>query len=581
MGPSLLTRREIMSNRVPILLALLIAVVSGSVARADDPRASGVLPPLPMDDEPLKDGKPVGPPDAALDPPVEDPAAVTTAETPEEEDDPEPDWVWAPEPALAAAMDDLLGRPDLTGATVGIFAVEYPTGRILYQHHQDASLKPASVIKVLTAAAFLEEFGGDHRFTTTLRTDGASLWLVGGGDPGLGASDLKTLAVRAKESGITKVQKVFVDATLFDEEDLPPHYDTKKTDAWYRPDVGAAAVEDGGMRVIISPGNRVGGGVLVEVSPATDYFIVDNTATTTEDDRGDLEVRVRASRGRAGVYVRGSLPQSSEGVTVRRRVPDPNLLAGWLLIREMKSAGIMVEERAPAMRAAPADSTSVHALRSDRVQSDVIRMIKRSNNFVAEQLTKNLGQSCTPRGWDCSLERMRRLVRRIGLRSERFRLENGSGLYDANRLSPRQIVRFFIEAANRARVAPVLQRALAVAGEEGTLYRRLHKVKGRVHGKTGTLDGVSCIAGRASPKHGQEIWFAILINDAKAPARALRSIQDKMIMAMMGEWQPHRASRRGASAPAPPTNARNGGLISAIRRGEPQALFKPHDGALP
>ena len=518
-----------MSHRIPILLILLIAIVAGNTARADDPRASGVLPPLPMDDEPLKNGKSAKPEEVASDPIPEEPEV--------------PLWVWTPEPALAAAMDDLLGRKDLIGATVGIFAVEYPTGRVVYQLNQDASLKPASVIKVLTAAAFLEEFGGDHRFTTTLRTDGTSLWLVGGGDPGLCVSDLKTLATRAKESGITRVREVFVDATLFDDEDLPPHYDTKKTDAWYRPDVGAAAVGDGGMRVKITPGKRLSGGVFVEVSPATDYFIVDNTATTTEDDRGDLEVRVRTSRGRAGVYVRGSLPQSSEGVTVRRRVPDPNLLAGWLLIRELKAAGVKIDERAPAMGAAPADSTKVHGLRSNRVQSDVIRMIKRSNNFVAEQLTKNLGKSCTPRAWDCSLKRMRRLVRRIGLRSGRFRMENGSGLYDANRLSPRQLVRFFIEAANRARTAPVLQRAFAVAGEAGTLYRRLHKVKGRVHGKTGTLDGVSCIAGRASPKQGQEIWFAILINDAKAPVSALRSIQDKMIMALMGEWQPRKAQR--------------------------------------
>ncbi|MFH1531154.1 MAG: D-alanyl-D-alanine carboxypeptidase/D-alanyl-D-alanine-endopeptidase [Pseudomonadota bacterium] len=523
------------------LIVILLLFATVAPARADDPRATGELPPLPMDDDPLKDGKPEEvepPPSGQSDATGVDPGQTAAPEEPEE-----PDWVWSPDPKLAAAMDDLLGRQDLVGATVGVYAVEYPSGRLIYQRAQDDALMPASSIKILTAAAFLEAFGGDHRFVTRILTDGTSLWLVGGGDPGLDAKDLKTLAQKAGESGLTEVKQVFVDASLFDDQDLPPHYDTKNTDAWYRSSVGAAAVEDGGMVVKVTPGNRIGGGVLVEVSPPTDYFIVDNTAVTTEDDRGDLEVRVRESRGRAGVYVRGSLSSGSMGEAVKRRVPSPNLLAGWLMVRELKAAGVHVKERVPELRAAPQDAQAVCSVQSNRVRSDVIRMVKTSNNFVAEQLTKNLGADCSPRTWDCSLTRLRALVRRIGLRTETFRLENGSGLYDANRLSPRQLVRFYLEASNRSSIAPIIDEAFAVAGGAGTLYRRLREVKGRVRGKTGTLDGVACIAGRADLAHGRQLWFAILINDAKAPASTLRKLQDQMILAMMGEWRPRKAKK--------------------------------------
>jgi len=497
------------------LVLVLACIFHQPPARADDPRASGELPPLPLDDDPIQDGK--------------DRAKVEPAEPDT------PDWTWTPDPEIDAAMQHLLARKELAGATVGIYAVEYPSGRLVYQRDQDSPLQPASAIKVLTAAAFLEAFGGDHRFTTRLLTDGRSLWLVGGGDPGLQVKDLKALALKAKDSGLTRVERVYVDTSLFDENDLPPHYDTRRTDAWYRPEIGAAAVEDGGMVVKVTPGGRVGRGVLVEISPGTDYLIVDNTALTTEDDRGDLEVRVRATRDRAGVYVRGSLPPGGQGATVRRRVPDPNQLAGWVLIRELKNAGVRVAERAPGRGPAPEGAQPVCSIRSNRVRSDIIRMVKRSNNFVAEQLTKNIGAACSPRTWDCSLKRMRALVRRIGLRSEKFRMENGSGLYDANRLSPRQLVRFYLEAANRATVAPVLEEAFAVAGEAGTLYRRLGEVKGRVRGKTGTLDGVACIAGRADLKAGSQLWFAILINDAKTRVSRLRRLQDEMVLALMGE----------------------------------------------
>ncbi|MBM4372999.1 MAG: D-alanyl-D-alanine carboxypeptidase/D-alanyl-D-alanine-endopeptidase, partial [Deltaproteobacteria bacterium] len=480
------------------------------------------------------------PPDTA---PAEEPSDAAGQDVPPPE---EPDGSpWTPDPELGRAMDELLGAIELKGASVGIFALEYPSGRIVYQHRAEEAMKPASVAKVLTAAAFLERFGPDHRFTTTLAGDGTSLWLVGGGDPGLGRKQLSDMAAAVKAAGVEQVQRVYVDAGLYDAEDLPPHYATKKTDEWYRASVGAAAAEEGAVTVRVTPGKRVGGGVLVELIPASDYFLVDSNAVTTEEDRGDLEVRVREARGgRAGIHVTGSLPMESKGAGFRKRVPSPNLLAGWLLIAELRKAGVRVEEREPLVGRMPEGTPALHTHRSHRVQADLSRMLRDSNNFVAEQLAKMLGSECTPRTWECSLEHMRDLVRRIGLRGERFRLENGSGLYDANRLSPRQLVRFLLEAYNRSRIAGALDKAMAVSGESGTLLRRLKEVKGRVHGKTGTLDGVTCLAGRASLSQGRQLWFAILFNDAKGSAPALRRLQDRMLLALMGEWRPGTATKR-------------------------------------
>ena len=91
-------------------------------------------------------------------------------------------------------------------------------------------------------------------------------------------------------------------------------------------------------------------------------------------------------------------------------------------------------------------------------------------------------------------------------------LADGSGLSYANRTTASALARLLAAADADPALAKPLAGALSVVGVNGTLRRRLPALRGRVLGKSGTLDGVSALAGYVTGVTGRRFAFAVLIN---------------------------------------------------------------------
>jgi D-alanyl-D-alanine carboxypeptidase/D-alanyl-D-alanine-endopeptidase (penicillin-binding protein 4) len=105
---------------------------------------------------------------------------------------------------------------------------------------------------------------------------------------------------------------------------------------------------------------------------------------------------------------------------------------------------------------------------------------------------------------------------RLGLDLSSAVLRDGSGLSHQNRVSARQVCELLV-IMRRHPHAGVFRESLAVAGEEGSMKRRLSgSRRGRLVGKTGTLRQVSTLAGYLTRDGGGELAFALLINGNKA-----------------------------------------------------------------
>ena len=87
------------------------------------------------------------------------------------------------------------------------------------------------------------------------------------------------------------------------------------------------------------------------------------------------------------------------------------------------------------------------------------------------------------------------VLKEAGVEGE-FSIKNGSGLYDGNTLSPKQIVTLLTFMADHS-FGPEFATTLAIAGTDGTLKKRLGKddTRARLRGKTGTLNEVSALSG--------------------------------------------------------------------------------------
>lgn len=109
-------------------------------------------------------------------------------------------------------------------------------------------------------------------------------------------------------------------------------------------------------------------------------------------------------------------------------------------------------------------------------------------------------------------------------------IENGSGLSRVERISSEHLGQMLVSAYNSA-VMPELMASLPILGLDGTAKSRLKDsaALGRVHLKTGSLEGVSAVAGYVLSGENKRYVFVMIVNDVNAAAG--RAAQDALI-----EW---------------------------------------------
>lgn len=160
----------------------------------------------------------------------------------------------------------------------------------------------------------------------------------------------------------------------------------------------------------------------------------------------------------------------------------------------------------------------------------LMRMMKDSDNLYAEAVYYQVAaKNDRPAKALYAQRQERATMERAGLNSSRYRLADGSGLSLYNYLSAECLLRLLRYAYKHKPIYEHLLPSLPVAGEDGTLKKRMKETmaEGNVQAKTGTVTGVSALAGYCTASNGHRLCFAI-INQGIQRARDGREFQDKI-----------------------------------------------------
>jgi D-alanyl-D-alanine carboxypeptidase/D-alanyl-D-alanine-endopeptidase (penicillin-binding protein 4) len=108
---------------------------------------------------------------------------------------------------------------------------------------------------------------------------------------------------------------------------------------------------------------------------------------------------------------------------------------------------------------------------------------------------------------------------------------DGSGLSRGNSISPRAVGRLLV-AAQAEPWFDAFYRSLPLAAGSGTLKKRMRRTAaaGRCRAKTGTLIGVSALAGYCRTRSRDRIVFAVLMN--RVNVWVARRAQDRFAAAL-------------------------------------------------
>lgn len=117
----------------------------------------------------------------------------------------------------------------------------------------------------------------------------------------------------------------------------------------------------------------------------------------------------------------------------------------------------------------------------------------------------------------------------VGCNPDEYSIVDGSGVSLYNYISPELMIEYLKYAYSRAEIFCPLYEALPVAGVDGTLRNRMKQGKAyrNVHAKTGTVTGVSSLAGYVKAGNGDMLAF-VIINQNVLKGKEARAFQDKI-----------------------------------------------------
>jgi D-alanyl-D-alanine carboxypeptidase/D-alanyl-D-alanine-endopeptidase (penicillin-binding protein 4) len=390
----------------------------------------------------------------------------------------------APVPSMRSLADRL--RPLIASTALGgstsVDVLDPITGAHLLSVSASTARTPASTAKLLTSAAALTSLGAQATLATQVVSDGAGrVVLVGGGDVllGRGASDpgavdgragLATLArdtaTALKVAGARSV-RIRLDDGLFT--------GPRTAKGWSPSDVG--------------------NGFVAPVQP----------------------IEIDAGRLRSEDYA----PRAS----------DPAMAAAQTFAGLLRRQGVRIPgsvRRGAAPDGAPVLAEVVSAPLGDQVEF----ALTRSDNTVAEALGRLVAAKAGRRAAFTSVgPAVLDVVRRLGVPVTGAVMADGSGLADGSRISAVTLTELLATAtgAENPQLRPILS-GLPIAGVSGTLLERFtarnqRAATGVVRAKTGTLMGVSALAGTVVDVDGRLLVFAAMAEKVSATTSARNALE--------------------------------------------------------
>ena len=399
---------------------------------------------------------------------------------------------------------------------------------------------PASLSKIPTVLAFLEENSMDQYFHTWIYKTGSvekgvlkgDLYLKGGGDPTFVNESMWMMVRELKRSNIKKIEgQLFVDESYFDSDYYSTGRRSRRVDRAYDAPVSALSFNWNSISVYVRPGPGKGTPAFIHVDPDLDFIDIENKVKTTNRKKASIELNRVLKGERIILKVSGGIPLSSGEKTFYRSLGgDPSLWTGYsfksfLNQMEIQYKGSVKKKKVPDQ----AD------LLVEKDSWDIARILsalsKFSNNFVAEMLTKHLGkENGKPGNIHQGLVKIKNYLKKQGWKDSEFQFVNPSGLTRDNKMRPDRLGSLLKKSMENFQWAPEFLASFPISGTDGTLKGRMTRfMKRKVRAKTGHISGVVGLAGYMDSPGDSPITFVFLYNGPSRYDWKVQALFDKLL----------------------------------------------------
>jgi D-alanyl-D-alanine carboxypeptidase/D-alanyl-D-alanine-endopeptidase (penicillin-binding protein 4) len=447
---------------------------------------------------------------------------------------------------LRARIAEVLAKPELSSAMVGIKVGSLDSGQVLFEANADKLLRPASNMKLYTIAAALDRLSPDYRFVTSVyaparpNADGVvqgDLTIYGRGDPSLAArfnngdyfKGIDNLATRIVAAGVKRIEGDLVgDESYFTGPRYGSGWEWDDLQWYYGAEVSALTVNDNALDLSVKPGAQPGAPAVVVTGPPDPLLrIVNHVTTAPRGARRELTVY----RGLASdeLEISGAIALDDKGYSGGIGISHPALLFVYLLRASLAQRGVVIVGKTrivtpPLTVAAPAPALlELTTLQSPPLSVIAAQTLKPSQNLYTELVLRTLGTvpglpttavKANRTSEAAGLEVVKTFLREAGLNPGSLVLTDASGLSRNDMITATATLQL-LTFMQRHRYASVFRDALPIAGVDGTLRNRFKgtAAANNLRAKTGSLSSASSLSGYVTTAAGEKLAFSIMVNN--------------------------------------------------------------------
>ena len=474
-------------------------------------------------------------------------------------------------------VEQLKTTDELREAVWGIKAVKTGGGSVA-EYNSKVRMMPASNVKVFTTGLALNELGSDYRFRTRLAYSGSiedgvlkgDLYIVGGGDPTIGARDSVAVALQKTFSeweklvlaaGIRSIEgRIVGDGRWLDCEPQNPSWQMEDAATGDGSVMTGLNFYEGLQAFTVAPGARLGDPVKITPTyPETPWMSWTDTAVTGPSGSGD-QLYYSCTGLAPLASMTGSLALGTASKRITCANPFGALTCAFYFYKYLENQGIIATEgpadidsagclrdfagaeQEPSMAVLQDSLKYIGESRSPQLKDIVRQANGHSDNFYAEALLRIMAKE---KGGSARFESCQTVredaFERLGVAgSGRMQFYDGSGLSRKNYVTPDFTVRYLV-AMTGAKYWEDFLASLPQAGS-GTLASRLRSapesVRSRVRMKSGSMNGVRCFCGYILPSDGtpeNTIVFSVMTNNTVVASSKINFIMDRIITLLAEE----------------------------------------------
>ncbi|MGD9488319.1 MAG: D-alanyl-D-alanine carboxypeptidase/D-alanyl-D-alanine-endopeptidase [Calditrichaceae bacterium] len=458
---------------------------------------------------------------------------------------------------LQKLIDSYQNYYSLRHAQWSIYAQYTDNSEVIIDFNGNASLAPASGLKLLTTAAALDLLGPDHRIETHLYYDGnigpdgiltGNIYIKGGGDPALGSDRIDSSAslnnlmaewaVAVGKKGIREIRgAIIADDLLFSGNAVPDNWTWGDIGNYYGAGTNALSIHDNLYFLYFKPGKFNGQPAnTLRTEPVIPGLSFDNHMLTGRRGSGDRGY-IYCAPGQYTATLRGTVPAGVSEFAIKGSIPDPALFTAQYFSDQLKKMGIAISGIPKKQNQTISYNSAklIHKTMSSPIKEIVYYTNKRSMNLYAEQLLRLIalektGNSSIKQG----IHSLYNFCENNKISTDGMHLYDGSGLSRENSITTESITQLLVNMTSHP-YFDYFYNSLGIAGDPAdpasfSSFGSNTILANNARLKSGTLARVRSLSGYVQSRTGRLIAFSIIANNYSGSLANLNQMHKNLII---------------------------------------------------